>query len=99
MWTVKYHLLMLRGLYNRAFNEIHMEKRNAVCVLFGETVRALRKAQGFSQEEFADHAGIHRTYMGGIERGERNPTLTTISRIADALGVPISELFIGKNHA
>lgn len=76
-----------------------MEKRNAVCVLFGETVRALRKSQGFSQEEFADHAGIHRTYMGGIERGERNPTLTTISRIAEALGVPIDELFAGESHA
>lgn len=76
-----------------------MEKRNAICALFGETVRALRKSQGFSQEEFADHAGIHRTYMGGIERGERNPTLTTISRIAKALDVPICELFIGRMHA
>ena len=42
---------------------------------------------GLSQEELADRANIHRTYIGGIERGERNPTLTMIQRIATALGV------------
>ena len=59
---------------------------------FGQKIRNLRKAKGYSQESFADHANIHRTYMGGIERGERNPTLTTIYRIAEALEVEPWEL-------
>ena len=66
--------------------------KNKVCVEFGKRVRALREAQGHSQESFADVVEIHRTYIGGIERGERNPTLTMIHRIAKALGVKASEL-------
>jgi len=62
------------------------------CIEFGQKIRNLRKAKGYSQESFADHANIHRTYMGGIERGERNPTLTTIYRIAEALEVAPWEL-------
>ena len=50
-------------------------------------VRELRERKGFSQEVFADRAGVHRTYMGGIERGERNPTLTTMWKIARALNM------------
>ncbi|MBB3105391.1 helix-turn-helix domain-containing protein [Azomonas macrocytogenes] len=67
-------------------------KKDAICIAFGETVRNLRKAKGVSQEEFADKVGIHRTYIGGIERGERNPTLTTIQRIAESLGVSAKDL-------
>ncbi len=47
-----------------------------------------------SQEELADLANIHRTYIGGIERGERNPTLTMIVRLASALGVPPAKLLV-----
>lgn len=68
------------------------EEKDNHCILFGEAVRQLRKAHGISQEEFADQIGIHRTYIGGIERGERNPTLTTIWKIADALGVSPRDL-------
>ena len=50
-------------------------------------VRELRERAGLSQEELADLANVHRTYIGGIERGERNPTLTTIHKIARALRV------------
>lgn len=60
--------------------------------LLGERVRALRLKKGFSQESFADHCGLHRTYMGGIERGERNLTIQTISTVANGLGVTLSEL-------
>lgn len=67
-------------------------KKDAICVSFGENVRNLRKARGISQEQFADKVGIHRTYIGGIERGERNPTLTTIQKIANSLGVSAKEL-------
>ena len=59
---------------------------------FGKHVRELRNKAGYSQEDLADLAGIHRTYLGGIERGERNPSLKNIQRIAKALKVPIDEL-------
>lgn len=51
--------------------------------------------KGFSQESFADHCGLHRTYMGGIERGERNLTVQTVLTVAKGLGLTISELFSG----
>jgi transcriptional regulator with XRE-family HTH domain len=61
--------------------------------LFGKRMRELRQRVGFSQEELADRCGLHRTYVGGIERGERNPSLLNIGRIARALGVPMEDLF------
>jgi transcriptional regulator with XRE-family HTH domain len=60
---------------------------------FGVRVRELRTAKGYSQEELAFKAQIHRTYLGGIERGERNPSLKNIEAIGKALGVPLRELF------
>lgn len=60
---------------------------------FGERVRELRLARRLSQEELAFKSGVHRTYLGGIERGERNPSLKNIAAIAEALGVSLSELF------
>jgi transcriptional regulator with XRE-family HTH domain len=60
---------------------------------FGERVRELRQAKGLSQEELAFRAKIHRTYLGGIERGERNPGLKNIAAIAKALEVSMSKLF------
>ncbi len=53
----------------------------------GRNLRAYREAQGLSQEAFADVLGVHRTYMGGIERGERNLTLKSLERIAGRLGL------------
>ena len=61
-------------------------------VTFGKTVRKYRIQRGLSQEELAGLTGIHRTYIGGIERGERNPTLLMIHRIADALSVSPAHL-------
>jgi transcriptional regulator with XRE-family HTH domain len=69
-----------------------MSTERKECVEFGKTLRGLRTEQGYTQEAFADKAEIHRTYIGGIERGERNPTLTMIHRLAEALGVPPSRL-------
>ena len=60
---------------------------------FGERIRELRLAKGFSQEELAFKSGVHRTYLGGIERGERNPALKNIAAIAKALDVTLPELF------
>jgi transcriptional regulator with XRE-family HTH domain len=53
----------------------------------GHNLRAYRQARGLSQEAFADVLGVHRTYMGGIERGERNLTLKSLERIAQRVGV------------
>ncbi len=59
----------------------------------GKNLRAFRLAKGLSQEELADLLGFHRTYVGGLERGERNVTLRTLSRLARELGVdPLSLL-------
>jgi len=60
---------------------------------FGERVKELRQIKGLSQEELAFRAKVHRTYLGGIERGERNPALKNIVAIAKALDVSLSELF------
>lgn len=60
---------------------------------FGEIVRDLRKAKGLSQEQLADKADLHRTYIGMIERGEKNLTLVNICKIAQALKISLSELF------
>lgn len=51
----------------------------------GENLKAYRKARGISQEAFAEVLDVHRTYMGGIERGERNLTLKTVEKIAERL--------------
>ncbi len=58
----------------------------------GENLRRLRTERGLSQEAFADQLGFHRTYVGGVERGERNLTLRTVERLADILGVEPLEL-------
>ena len=59
---------------------------------FGDRVRQLRKAKGISQEKLAELADLHRNYIGGIERGERNLALINIVRLARALGVSPSQL-------
>ncbi|UWZ37979.1 helix-turn-helix transcriptional regulator [Dactylosporangium roseum] len=60
---------------------------------FGRRVRNLRQARGLSQEELAELAGVHRTYMSSLERGQRNVGLDNILAIAAALGVPAADLF------
>jgi transcriptional regulator with XRE-family HTH domain len=58
----------------------------------GRAVRDLRASHGMSQEDLAFVTGMHRTYVGGVERGERNPSLIALSRVASALGVRTWEL-------
>jgi transcriptional regulator with XRE-family HTH domain len=58
----------------------------------GRNLRAYREAKGLSQEAFADVLGVHRTYMGGVERGERNLTLKSVEKIAARLDVEPLEL-------
>lgn len=59
-------------------------------------VRALRHAKGVSQEELAAQCGLHRTYIGSIERGERNATLSTLEVLASVLGVDVPQLLTSK---
>jgi transcriptional regulator with XRE-family HTH domain len=61
-------------------------------VALGQTIRKLRSEKGYSQESFADAVGLHRTYMGGIERGERNVGVVNLARIAETLDIALSEL-------
>ncbi len=63
-----------------------------ILIKFGQKVRAERQKQGLSQEELAEKAGVHRTYIGMIERGEKNITLLNIEKIAKALGIPLDKL-------
>ena len=72
---------------------------NALLLKFGERVRFLRKKQNMSQEELAHRADVHRTYIGMIERGEKNLSLTNIDKIANALHTTLSELFTDFSNA
>ena len=65
-----------------------------ILIKFGERVRQLRKEKRMSQEELADKANLHRTYIGMIERAEKNVTLINIEKIAKALEVSIQDFFI-----
>lgn len=62
-------------------------------IRFGTRLRRLRKERGFSQEGFADACGLDRTYVGGIERGERNIGIENVERLALALGLEVKVLF------
>jgi transcriptional regulator with XRE-family HTH domain len=64
----------------------------AECKRFGKRVRSLRIAKGWTQEDLAGRAGLHPTYIGGVERGERNISLVNIHRIAAALNIAASRL-------
>lgn len=64
-----------------------------ILVQFGKKVQELRKEQNLSQEQLAELAGVHRTYIGMIERAEKNITLRNIEKIAIALNVEVKSLF------
>jgi transcriptional regulator with XRE-family HTH domain len=71
------------------------EKNKAVQQALGQRIRELRSKKGWSQEGFADICGLHRTYMGSIERGERNLTIVSILTVAQHLGMTLSQLLTG----
>lgn len=60
----------------------------------GDAIRQSRGSLGLSQEAFADTLGMHRTYYSAVERGERNLTLQSLNRIAEGLGIKLSQLFL-----
>ena len=63
-----------------------------ILIKFGRKVREERLKKGYSQEDFAELVGVHRTYIGMIERAEKNITLLNIKKLADGLGISVSEL-------
>jgi len=69
-----------------------METNSEILKVFGQNVRAIRKDKNMSQEELAFKADLHRTYIGMIERAEKNITLLNIEKIANALNININNL-------
>lgn len=67
--------------------------KETILVEFGKKIRKERLKQNLSQEDLAEKANLHRTYIGMIERGEKNITLINIEKISNALGISIAELF------
>lgn len=82
-------------LYRRRF--VHLKQINVQMIIkeFGKVVQKLRKERGITQEELSFRAGLHRTYIGMIDRGEKNITLANIEKVANALNVSLKELFDG----
>lgn len=70
-----------------------MSGDNKTTKRFGEAVRKARMAKGLTQEDLAHNSGLDRSYIGGIERGERNPTVTVIEKIANGLDITLVDLF------
>lgn len=70
-----------------------MRKKHPALVKIGQRIRELRKAKGFSQEDFAYEVGLDRTYMGSVERGERNIAAVNLIRIAKSLKIEVGDLF------
>lgn len=66
--------------------------RESARKIFAENLRKSRLALGLSQEELAEKAGLHRNYVGGVERGERNVAIDNMERLADAVGKSIPQL-------
>lgn len=62
-------------------------------IIFGKRIAALRKERGWSQEQLALESGLARSYLGGVERGQRNISLLNIYRLADSMAVPPATLF------
>ena len=70
-----------------------LHKKLFILVLFGEVIREIRKEKKLSQEELANKSGLHRTYIGMVERGEKNISLKNISKLSNGLELPIPEIF------
>ncbi|MEZ5301212.1 MAG: helix-turn-helix domain-containing protein [Verrucomicrobiales bacterium] len=74
------------------------KKKDPLAVALGNRIRQLRQNAGISQEDLALRSELHRTYIGGVERAERNPTVLTVGKLANALGVPLKSIFSGLDE-
>lgn len=68
-------------------------REKALTKKVGQEIRRLRNEKGLSQEDFAEECGLHRTYIGAVERGEKTVTVETAKRILDALGLTLGQFF------
>lgn len=73
-------------------NKIQAMKKSEINIRIGNKIREIRQSKGLSQEQLAEIAEVHRTYIGMIERAEKNITLVSLEKIAKALGVEIKDL-------
>ncbi|MDQ0102558.1 transcriptional regulator with XRE-family HTH domain [Paenarthrobacter nicotinovorans] len=71
------------------------EADRSVLVEFGKHLRAVREGKGLSQDALSHEAGLHRTYVGAVERGERNPTFLSLQKYAKGLGLSVEDLTRG----
>lgn len=87
-----------RSIWRRetAQHERVSKRAEAVAKNLGKRIRQLRTSKGWSQEHLADEAGMHRTYLWGIEQGVRNPSIRHLTQLADALGVTVASLFTAE---
>ena len=69
--------------------------KSQIDIQFGARIAELRRQRNISQEELAERCGVHRTYIGSIERGEKSPTLNTMEKFAKGLGVNLIDFFVG----
>lgn len=86
-----------KGAFYVCILKLAMQSKTDVLIKFGERVRDLRKERGLSQEQLAFKADLHRTYIGMIERAEKNITLINIEKIATALEINFNDLMNFKN--
>lgn len=77
----------------------HLRKPSRIITrILAENIRAFRKEKNISQEKLAEICKLHRTYVGSVERGERNVTLSTLEAFSTALGVSITQLLAKRSH-
>jgi transcriptional regulator with XRE-family HTH domain len=69
----------------------------SIQILFGQNVRLAREKKSWSQDRLSEESGLHRTYISGIERGVRNPTIEIVQQIAIALDIDVPDLFVSPN--
>lgn len=79
---------------SRTLNGVDEGNSGLLLRALGQRIRELRSERGYSQESFADKCGVHRTFMGTIERGESNLSFQNIAKVATTLGISLSTLFL-----
>ncbi len=87
LWKISFNIYRLYLKYNE------VPKMSEIAKIVGQRIRSYRLQLGFSQEKVAELSGCHPTYIGQVERGEKNATLESIEKIAAAIEVPLSKLF------
>src|SRR4051794_34546497 len=93
MLVIDYLFIVCCGIGATASSIAPMPQQQDIRPLFGSRIRQLRAAKGWSQEDLADRASLHRAYIGSIERGEQDISLANIEKLAATLGVSLAELF------